>query len=305
MKISRARAFVAGFVAFLIVLGLATHASTGTWSALGVNAIAAVCPVGMLETMLGAREVMLHPLVLLIGAVIAIVLFGKAFCAWACPVPWLQRFFHPEKKQNRKSHNANSEDLSARIQHPAPLDQEEKSEPCSHVCDTAAACKGCSALKPLGGTRDGMQFDTRHFALLGALGSAAIFGFPVFCLICPIGLTAATLVGVWHLFQLGETTWGLIIFPVILVLEVVFFRKWCAKICPVSALMSLVSTANRTFKPKVDNEVCLRTQGIDCHACVEACPEKLDPHSSCIPECSKCGACIEACPAHAIRMRLH
>lgn len=305
MKISRARAFVAGFIAFLIVLGLATHAGTGTWSALGVDAIAAVCPVGILETMIGAREAMLHPLVLLIVIAVVITLFGKAFCAWVCPIPWLQRFFHPKKGQNRKSPEVDDKDSSEHMQHPAPLHQEEKPGQCSHACSTVATCKECSALKPIGGARDGVQFDTRHFALLGALGSAAIFGFPVFCLICPVGLTAATLIGVWHLFQLGETTWGLVVFPAILVLEVAFFRKWCAKICPISALMSLISTANRTFKPKVNNEVCLRSQDVDCHACVEACPEKLDPHSPRIPECSKCGACVEACPAHAIRIRLH
>ncbi|MFR0707830.1 MAG: hypothetical protein ACLSIH_12425 [Eggerthella lenta] len=87
----------------------------------------------------------------------------------------------------------------------------------------------------MGGGRDGLRLDTRHATLLGALGASAVFGFPVFCLVCPIGLTFATFIGVWHLFQFNETSWGLIIFPAILVLEIAFLRKWCAKICPVSA----------------------------------------------------------------------
>lgn len=279
MKISRMRGLVAGAVLVLIIIGLATHAGTGTWSALGFDAIAAVCPLGILETMLGAREVMLHPLILL---VVAIILVGKAFCSWVCPVPWLRRFFRPEKKAKGCSHSS--------TEHTA--------------CDSCSSCSAHMPLAPVGGARDGLQLDTRHFALLGALGSAAIFGFPVFCLMCPVGLSAATLVGVWHLFSLGETTWGLVIAPIILILEVVVLRKWCAKICPLSALMSLVSTANRTFKPRVSKEACLREQGVDCHACVDACPEALDPHTHHIPECTKCGACMEACPAHAIKIKV-
>lgn len=275
MKISRIRGIVAACIAALIVAGLATRIGSGTWSAFGIDQIVALCPVGALEIMLGAREILLHPLILLGVVLVLAVVVGKAFCAWACPVPWLQRLFRPQKK--RPSTHA-------------------------HACGMKPACAGCAALAPVGGKRDGLRIDTRHFALVGALGSAAIFGFPVFCLVCPVGLISATIVGLWHLFQFSETSWGLVVFPIILLVEVVFFRKWCAKICPISALISLVSGLNRTCKPRVDEGACLRGQGVDCHACVDACPEQVDPHTRLIPECSKCGACIEACPAHAIEL---
>lgn len=76
------------------------------------------------------------------------------------------------------------------------------------------------------------------------------------------------------------------------------------QICPISALVSLVSNVNVTLKPKVDKTRCLRQKGIDCHACVDVCPEQLDPHTRCIPECSKCGKCVDACPARAISIAL-
>ena len=167
-----------------------------------------------------------------------------------------------------------------------------------------SSCGGACKLAPLGGERDGVQLDARHAVLAGTLASAAVFGFPVFCLVCPVGLTFATLIGLWHLFQLNEPSWALVVFPIILVLELTVLRKWCSKICPISALTSLIANANRTLRPRVEQSKCLRGKGIDCHSCVDACPEKLDPHSGHIPECSKCGACIEACPAKAIKIKL-
>ena len=35
------------------------------------------------------------------------------------------------------------------------------------------------------------------YVLFAALGSALVFGFPVFCLICPVGLTFGVILGVW------------------------------------------------------------------------------------------------------------
>ena len=81
-------------------------------------------------------------------------------------------------------------------------------------------------------------------------------------------------------------------------------RKWCSKICPISALVSLLSNLNVTLRPRVKADTCLRSRGVDCHACVDACPEQLDPHTKRIPECGKCGACVEACPAKAISIKL-
>ncbi len=46
-----------------------------------------------------------------------------------------------------------------------------------------------------------------------------------------------------------------------LLAEVVFFRKWCSTFCPISALMSLVGKANRTFVPAIDNAKCRESAG--------------------------------------------
>ena len=166
-----------------------------------------------------------------------------------------------------------------------------------------SACRGHGSCASKG------TLDSRHLVLGGTLLSAAIFGFPVFCLICPIGLTFATIVLLMLLFGVGDLTLGVIVAPIILLIEVVFFRKWCSHICPLSAIMSLVGKANRTFVPTIDDSKCLETsKGVACGKCSQVCEVKIDPRhpelGSHMSECIKCRACVEACPGHAISMPL-
>ncbi len=431
-----ARGWVALACVVFALAGMAFRVGIGTPSAFGIQQISAICPLGALETMAGAKGVMLHPLLLFVLVAVLIALVGKAFCAWMCPVPWLQKFFRPKKRGTSAKNGAGCEaaaqadaghdvavsadaghdacrDASARFEagFDAGSDVAAKNDACrvalasrsdsdagsaqadasasgpvdaanaqtrmvsdascqktrecvlpvadecandalyvataasghatnacaadsgSHSPDPAhtraifgsktaepgkkhltcapSACAGCAgasacakALAPVGGARDGVRLDSRHAVLVGTLASAAVFGFPVFCLICPVGLTFATIIGLWNLVQFNEPTWALVIFPIILIAEVTVLRKWCSKICPISALVSLLSNLNVTLRPRVKADACLRSRGVDCHACVDACPEQLDPHSRRIPECSKCGKCVEACPAKAISIKL-
>lgn len=402
-----ARGWVALACVAFALAGMAFRVGIGTPSAFGIQQISAICPLGALETMAGAKGVMLHPLLLFMLVVVLIALVGKAFCAWMCPVPWLQKFLRPKKRSVAKGgvgHGvlansgagreaaekadagcdapASCGDLDAgSVQgEPPTFGASEAREPqtrtvsgascqnarecvsaavgeCSNDAHDAAiaasehaanacaadsgfssldfacaraisgsktaepeethpacppsACAACAgaaacakALAPVGGARDGVQLDSRHAVLVGTLASAAVFGFPVFCLICPVGLTFATIIGLWNLVQFDEPSWALIIFPIILIAEVTVLRKWCSKICPISALVSLLSNLNVTLRPRVKADVCLRSRGVDCHACVDVCPEQLDPHSKRIPECSKCGKCVDACPAKAISIKL-
>lgn len=309
-----------GWVAFACVAfalaGMAFRVGIGTPSAFGIQQISAICPLGALETMAGAKGVMLHPLLLFVLVVVLIALVGKAFCAWMCPVPWLQKFFRPRKHSAAKGGVGHNASVKSGAGHGVPASRNDPGaasvqvEPSATACipSACAACAGAAAcakaLAPVGGARDGVQLDSRHAVLVGTLASAAVFGFPVFCLICPVGLTFATIIGLWNLVQFNEPSWALIIFPIVLIAEVTVLRKWCSKICPISALVSLLSNLNVTLRPRVKADVCLRSRGVDCHACVDACPEQLDPHSGRIPECSKCGKCVEACPAKAISIKL-
>ena len=297
---TRARGLFMGAIALFIIASLIWHTGGGSLSALGISSIAAVCPLGIVEAAVSGRGIAVHSVVLLVAVVVLTFVFGKAFCSWACPTKLIQGFFHGgkhKKEQGYATEHADGKDAVGK----AATDDCSVSIP---QCGDMPACAGCAkALEKVGGKRDGFRLDGRHVVLGGTILSAAVFGFPVFCLVCPVGLTIATFIGLWHLFQFNETTWGLLLFPAVLVLELVVFRKWCTTLCPISALLSLIASKNRTFKPEVDEGKCLRSQGVDCRVCVTVCPEEVDPQTLSIPECSKCGKCIEQCPAQAISMK--
>lgn len=283
-------------LAIMVVIAAGFYLSTGigTLSAIGWGDVSLLCPLGALATMLASKTVVPRAVVSLVVAAVAIVVLGRAFCAWACPVPVVSKLrglFGKDKDASSGKTEAIAAEPAA-----APLSDHEKA--------LLSKTTGCASCREKRGA-----VDSRHFVLGGALLSAAVFGFPVFCLVCPIGLTFATILLVMLLFSNGDVTWSVVVIPALLLVEVVFFRKWCAKLCPLSALMSLVGKANRTFRPTIDDAACLETsKDVACGKCAAACGEGIDPRhpelGASWSECTKCRACADACPGHAITLPL-
>lgn len=328
MKSSTVRILTAAGVFVVVGIGLAFHTGFGTPSSFGWDSIAAVCPLGVFETFLAGRTFAPTALICLAIAVILILVFGRVFCGWLCPVPLLRRLFGGRKAVSRDvSDVGDTRESGKPAQTPGISCEDEgggKTEdaPSSPLDDTEIASletlcwkhgSGCHLCKvAYAGKKRFMrvktsQLDSRHAVLAGALVSTAVLGFPAFCLVCPVGLVFATFVGLWRLIQFNETTWMLVVFPAILILEFVVLRKWCHRFCPLGAVISLIAKGNRTFRPTIDESKCLQhTQGITCHACYSACPEGIDLHdpdnSVSLGECTKCRMCLEACPVSAITM---
>ena len=172
---------------------------------------------------------------------------------------------------------------------------------CEKDAKGLAGCASCAKKR-------GDAVDARHFVLGGALVSTFIFGFPVFCLVCPIGLTFATILLLVNLFGQGDVTWSLIVVPALLIAEVVLFKKWCHKLCPLSAFMSLIAKLNRTFKPTIDDAKCLETsKGTPCSRCAMVCEADINLRhpeygERTLADCTRCHSCVDACPASAITM---
>lgn len=316
MKSKTLRTITAVAVILIIFIGFFTTVGIGTLSSPGISSISLLCPLGALATLLASKMLIPRAVISFVIMALLIVLFARAFCGWICPVPIVQKlqnlFTKNPKARKKRAAEAAMEEASpeehdgAKQDLAAPLTAKEKAAltaSCSGAAHGSSACSSCAKKR-------GSALDARHFVLGGALVSTAIFGFPVFCLVCPIGLTFAFVALVIALFANGAVTWTLILIPAILAVELFFFRKWCHQLCPLSAFMSLLAKLNRTFKPTIDDSKCIETsEGKKCGACGLACAEGIDPRhpqlsAAAWSECTKCRDCVDACPSHAISMPL-
>lgn len=299
------RTLTALAVIVIVFVGFLTNLGIGTISAPGIWDISILCPLGALGTMLASKMMAPRALVSLVVMVVLIVIFARAFCGWICPVPLVQKLRDLFSKPQAKEAKAEDAD-GTKAANVAPLTDEEKAALATGCEKDAKGLAGCASCAK----KRGDAVDARHFVLGGALVSTFIFGFPVFCLVCPIGLTFATILLLVNLFGQGDVTWSLIVVPALLIAEVVLFKKWCHKLCPLSAFMSLIAKLNRTFKPTIDDAKCLETsKGATCGRCGKACNEGIDPRhpelsEAAWSECTKCRSCVDACPANAITMPL-
>ena len=327
--------------AILLVAGVAfaVGGDVGTLSAFGWRDIALICPVGSLSAMLAAKMMIPRAVVSLVLFVVATLILGRAFCGWVCPVPLVERlrgaFSSSDGKTGKRSGSGARDESESSANADVALSKADSiasvasadgtgvagAASAADAGDADGAAAPAASPKPLTASEKRMlkscsscadshgTLDSRHVVLAGGLLSAAIFGFPVVCLVCPIGLTFATIFLLIRAFGFGDPTWALVVVPVFLILEVVVFRKWCHWLCPVSALLSLVSKGNRTLRPTIDDGKCLETaQGRACGVCSRVCPEGIDvrhPESgNGINECTRCLACSQACPGQAISFPL-
>lgn len=300
MKSQKLRIVVPLVVAGVAAAGFVANTGFGNLSAVGWRDISLLCPLGALTTMLASKTIVPRALISLGIAVALILVVGRLFCGWVCPVPVINKL--PSLFKKRTSTDSEGDGAAAsrgQSAAAAPAVGRAKSEAC------ASCAGGCADCREHGRTK----FDSRHVILAGSLLSATIFGFPVFCLVCPIGLTFATLFLVIALFGGGDVTWSLVAVPAVLLLEVTLLRKWCGRFCPLGAFMSLIGKANsRTLSPTVDTERCTDRVADACGRCASVCEVGINPRRPefgvGFNECLKCRACVEECPTKAIAMPL-
>ena len=277
----RIRKAVRFLIVAVLLIALFAGWQTGTLCSVGYDAIAYICPLGALEAIFGSWAFVPRVLFCLAVVVIVALVFGKAFCSWVCPVAPLSDLLRGKKAREK--------------------DECERTQAAHRVLERWSDTNAAQAEKhkPFRSRVDG-----RHVVLAGSLASAAVCGFPVFCLVCPIGLTFASAIALYRLIGFNEPAIEVLVFPALLVLELTVLRKWCHRFCPVGALLSLLSRGNRTFKPHVDASMCARHAGSSCAACAQACPEHIDPCADLgdrsLAECTRCGACVNTCPAKAL-----
>ena len=292
-------------LAVLVLAGIAfaAFAPVGDLSDFGWKSISLLCPVGALMTMLATKTLIPRALISLAVVVVLVIIFGRAFCGWVCPVPVFSKLRNLlEPKAGSKAAADQAEKVKAAAEKAAAIEVGTADVKPLTAAEKRLLTRSCASCAEKHG-----KLDARHLVLGGSLLSAAIFGFPVFCLICPVGLSFATIFLIIRLFGFGDVTWAIILVPALLILEVTVFRKWCHTFCPISAFMSLVGLGNRTFQPTIDDSKCLETaKGAKCGRCASVCEVGINPRhlleGNGMNECTRCNACVEACPAEAIKI---
>ena len=146
-----------------------------------------------------------------------------------------------------------------------------------------------------------------YIVLGGTIAASFIVQFPVFCLVCPVGLFFGTMYAIFRLFNLYEPSLNLIIFPLILSLEVILFRRWCSNVCPISALFSLIRKIPVPDKIlfRVNKDTCLHFNKQGCQRCTHTCPAgiALTKDKNKMEECITCFECQDVCPTGSMKAK--
>ena len=286
MRRARTITLLAVFVA--VIISLAFDSGLGTPSSFGLGQFFLLCPLGGLEALLASKAFIPVTLISLVVVCAGALLFGRAWCAWGCPAPVIRRFFKRDPKFTG-------------------LGSGDGPNACSAGHGAEAGCGGCSGAVQVRGLRQRLSHigrDPRTWTLVAVLVAALIAGFPLFCLVCPIGLTFGTVGSLWHLIVDKQMTLSVLVFPAALLVELVLYRKWCMNLCPIAGLLNIFGQAAVLFRPRLNEATCLRADGTPCTVCTAVCSERIDMHDADgaiqLGDCTRCGECAKACPTASI-----
>ena len=316
------RTLTAAAVIVVIAVGFVTNLGIGTISAPGIWDISILCPLGALGTMLASKMMVPRAVVSLVIMALLIVLFARAFCGWMCPVPLVQRLRGLFAKKPSEGARASAADAGtvaasagdadaaaagagdAQVKAEAkPLTDAERSALAASCGASGAGCASCAAKRGGRPRRAALRAGRRarldvRVRLPGVLPRvphrADLRDHP----------SGHQSVRSRRRHLVAHRSAGAARRGSARVQEVVI------DIRIVSAFMSLIAKANKTFVPTIDDAKCLETaKGATCGLCGRACDEGIDPRHPQLSkaswsECTKCRACVDACPTSAITMPL-
>lgn len=280
------------------------YAEPGSWL---------ICPVGGMQTLVTGKvssHLLIPTLIALFLFLIPIFILGNVFCGWVCPLgtiidgfdTFIERFMSRIDKKRERRFNQN------RIK---------------KVNNQGFICKTC----PFSRLLYNQSAKIANGVLVTSLIGSAIFKFPIFCSICPIGIVAK---GMFHLKSITTITgrmmpmivelWPIPIIAILLSLREK--RYWCRKICPVGASLNISGSVSPLIRPSVINEKCVMKECpktcedfhldycgacrlIDQKKCERICPQGIDLlNKGSLASCTKCFECYIQCDNDAIKINI-
>ncbi len=135
--------------------------------------------------------------------------------------------------------------------------------------------------------------------LFGLLLGALIFGYPFWSIVCPLGVVSRALIeAAVHLRPRLD-----LLFLLLPVLGMLFFRWGWKCACPVGLLHGLAAAPGRTLLPMADPNAPKPCN--ECGLCRLVCPAGLYPAKEISTAlCTKCLRCIEHCPRGCLKLAL-
>jgi ferredoxin-type protein NapH len=130
--------------------------------------------------------------------------------------------------------------------------------------------------------------------LVGVLAVSAITGYPVYCIVCPIGILSRNLIALGTHFTVHPDIVLLALYPLLLGI----FVDW-TRVCPVGGVGGIANQTAPLQPIQVDHDACMQ-----CGECRVICPENIPLYEENVDlgSCTACLHCYDACPNDAVRL---
>jgi len=229
----------------------------------------ATCPILILEH---SATLDLHAGILLLYLIAFMgfigMLFGRAFCGWACPVGFTQEIMYHVGQYVR---------------------------PLLRTVDKSAKSLGEYA---------NFGVDPKYFKygiLILIPLTSLVTGKLVFTSIDPIGaLTASIPALMTGNYTTLDWFWVKILLLIFFfVMVTVVMRAWCRWLCPIGAMLAPTNKLSILHLEESEENKCL-----ECGLCARNCPMHIKlPKNTRDMECILCGRCVQSCPTNRLQIK--
>lgn len=276
-----------------------------TFANVPIGTLCALCPVGFAQLTVAGGAVPWGLLPGMLVLLVVVFLLGRVFCSWVCPTSWWKNVFGGKNPRGLTGRTGTCTACGEGSAEDSANSGGQAVPPATAVAEgqpnqgsSKSACRKTAC-------RTSNNLAAQAIVLVVLLVISFVVHFPVFCLVCPIGLTFGALFAVSRMFITWQPGWELVVFPAMLAIELVLLRRWCSAICPLGFFFGLMAKARSRvgFLPRVrvDRRTCLHDSG--CNVCATVCPENLSAPESdghAMEDCTMCLDCREHCPARSI-----